>query len=108
MGFRSMVRAGQDAYKASAKTDAGTDAGDPVPRGSEFAAAVVVKAIDYGSDKYWDAHGGPWIAQYRRFATVAANFHCLEPFADDADQRLVVLRDEAPRAAGRSGSQVSA
>jgi hypothetical protein len=145
MGIRSMVRVGKDAYKASAKNDTTADA---VPRGEEFATAVVSKVIEVGSDKYWDALGGPWIAQYRRSATAAAigigegqpheeffqrpedalehfrqlpdryrtnatlrheclitykrnNWHCVEPFAEDADQALVVFRDECLRDEGR-------
>jgi hypothetical protein len=158
MSLRSMVRAGKDAYAASAKTSSDTTSTDvEVPRGSEFAAAVVSKAIEVGSDKYWDMLGGPWIAQYRRVAIAAAigigegepheeffqrpedalehfrqlpdryrtnatlrhdclitykrnNFHCVEPFAEDADQALVVFRDECLRDEGRmrSGSQVTA
>jgi hypothetical protein len=120
---------------------------EAMPRGDGFGAALAATAIEYASDAWWDAQGGPWCAQYRRSAIAASigigegqphrvhfmdpadalehfrqlparyqrnamlrheclivykdNWYCVEPFADDADDAVDVMREEVARDEGR-------
>jgi hypothetical protein len=120
---------------------------EATPRGDGFGAALAARAIEYASDEWWNAQGGPWCAQYRRVASLAAigigegnphrvhfmdpadalehfrqlparyqrnatlrhdclivykdNWYCVEPFADDADHAVDVMREEVARDEGR-------
>jgi hypothetical protein len=120
---------------------------EATPRGNGFGAALAATAIEYASDAWWDAQGGPWCAQYRRSAIAASigigegqphrvhfmdpadalehfrqlparyqhnamlrhdclivykdNWYCVEPFADDADDAVDIMREEVARDEGR-------
>jgi hypothetical protein len=116
-------------------------------RVADAASELGYRAVQWASDEWWDAQGGPWCAQYRRNATLAAigmgegephrvhfmdptdalehfrglpsryrrnatlrreclivykdNWYAVEPFADDADHAVNVMRDEVARDEGR-------
>ncbi len=116
-------------------------------RFADAASDAAYGAVEWASDEWWKAQGGPWVAQYRRNATLAAvgigegvphrvhftdpadalehfrglpprysrnatlrreclivykdNWYCVEPFADDADDAVDIMRDEVARDEGR-------
>jgi hypothetical protein len=124
----------------------------PLPSAGEVASELAYRAVEGMSDAHWNAQGGPWCAQYHRFASLTAigigegephrehfmdpfdaleyfrqlpdryrndatlrrsclivykdNWYCVEPFADDADHAVDVMREEVRRDMGLQRGQL--
>jgi hypothetical protein len=139
MSLRSAFTAGVESARPTREGGGGIAAPSASPPAAPGTNGVVKKA----SDAYWNAQGGPWLAQYHHFASLTAigiaegepyrvhfmdpadalehfrqlpdryrtdatlrhsclitykdNWYCVEPYADDADHAVNVLRDEVAR-----------
>jgi hypothetical protein len=139
MSLRSAFSAGVESARPTHEGGGGVAAHSAGPPAAPGTNGVVKKA----SDAYWNAQGGPWLAQYHHFASLTAigiaegepyrvhfmdpadalehfrqlpdryrtdatlrhsclitykdNWYCVEPYADDADHAVNVLRDEVAR-----------
>ena len=117
------------------------------------ASELGYRAVEWASDEWWNAQGGPWCAQHRRSAIAASigigegephrvhfmdpadalehfrqmpkryqrnavlrreclivykdNWYSVEPFADDADHAVDVMRAEVARDEGRERGSTS-
>jgi hypothetical protein len=117
------------------------------------ASEVGYRAVEWASDQWWDAQGGPWCAIYRRSEIATSigigegephrvhfmdpadaleyfrslpkryqrnetlrgtclivykdNWYCVEPYADDADHAVDVMRAEVARDERREHASTS-
>ena len=141
MSLRSLVAAAKDGYTLARPTPDGETAVSSGGRGD--GSVGTHKAVQWSSDQWWEAMGGPYCAAYHHFASLTAigvaegepyrvhfmdpadalehfralpdryrtdatlrgsckiiykdHWYMVEPYADDADHAVKVMRDEVNR-----------